>query len=154
MGLWDWLSGRPKNVLATDDVIWINQAAKLWGLRQAVQGRSDDSVLALVVAHFPRTLAQVREALMERGVPYQGSERRLTAADLLRQPGQKSGSGPLVTLAESLIPDDFPNPVADAPGRLSILVAERHFLRANDERILAFARSLGRPCRLSFHLLV
>jgi preprotein translocase subunit SecA len=58
----------------------------------------------------------------------------------------------LLTLAQALLPDDFPSPGVEESEPLSSLVWERHFLRAHDDKIVAFARSLGRRCRARFHL--
>jgi preprotein translocase subunit SecA len=51
-----------------------------------------------------------------------------------------------------LVPDDYPNPVDESLDIVTILVAERHFLRAPDEQVMAFASNLGRRCHLAFHL--
>lgn len=151
MGFWDWLLGGPKTVEAAD-VIWLNREAKFRGIRQAVQARPEGSRVVLVVAHFPTTLAQVKEALGEQGLPFLGDQRRLSAADVLRHDNQGSGPRTLVALAEALLPEASPGPVDEGAGHVSILVAERHFLRTHDERIMAFAGELGKRCRVTFHL--
>ena len=50
--------------------------------------------------------------------------------------------------------DEIPEPLDDHAKPVTIVVGERHFLRADDERIAAFARGLGRHCRLAFHVSV
>ena len=152
MGFWDWLTGRGQAIRVADDVIWMNQEAKGRGFVRDVGEQMDTSRSVLVAAHFPATLARVREALQAQGLPYLESGGRLTAADALRQAEQGGLTRPLVALAGALVPEEYPGPVADDPGRFSILVAERHFLSSNDRRIVAFARGLARRCRITFHL--
>jgi hypothetical protein len=151
MGFWDWLSGKPKIVEVSDDVIWMNQAAKFKGLRHAVEKRLQDSVVILVVAHFPKTLAQVAEALGELPWRYSRSgDTRLPVAEALRGAGK--GTSPCLALAASLVAADPPEPLDEEAGLVSILAAERHFLRTHDDQIVDFAKCLGRRCHITFYL--
>jgi hypothetical protein len=151
VGFWDWLTGRPKNIEVANDVIWMNQAAKLRGLRAAVREELDNARFVLVLAHFPNTLTQLKAALEEQGLPCLGAGDRVSAAELLRHE-PTSGESAVLALAESLVPEPFPDPVDELASRVPILVGERHFRRAHDERISAFARGLKRRCRITFHL--
>ena len=74
----------------------------------------------------------------------------MNAADYLRKLGQSSG--PFLALAKHLRSDPFP-PTEEPEARpVSILVAERHFLREHDDAIVAFVEWLGRKGRVTFHL--
>jgi preprotein translocase subunit SecA len=152
VGFWEWLSGGPQRVQVTDDVIWMTRAAKLRGLAQAVHDRLGQGHPVLVVAHFPATLAEVREALGGPGGVSLDDPKQLSADDALRHAEAGSGRRPPLALAQALVADDYPNPVDEAAGSLAVLVAERHFLRASDDRVVAFARSLGRRSDVTFHL--
>jgi preprotein translocase subunit SecA len=150
MGFWDWLVGKPRHVSVAADRIWKSQPAKFQGLRRAVQEQRDDSDLVLVLAHFPQTLAQVQEALAEIPLRRLGGSSKLSTADVVRQ--ARKGADPCLALTGWLAGDSAPRQVDEEAGPVSILVAERHFLRSQDERIGEFAQGLGRRCRIQFFL--
>jgi preprotein translocase subunit SecA len=150
VGFWDWLAGKPKAVEVADDVIWMTSAAKLRGLCAAARGVVPAGPPLLVLAHFPATLASVREAIQGQGVPHRPVAGRLTPAEVLRQAAE--GHGPLLALAESLLPGEPTDPPTGSSERLGVLVAERHFLRSHDDQVVAFAATLGRRARVTFHL--
>jgi preprotein translocase subunit SecA len=151
VGFWDWLKGKPKSVEEVD-VVWMNQDAKFQALCTEVQEQLLATPTVLVVAHFPATLARLRKIFDQNALSHVVQEHRLLAPDFLRAATQGNAPRIMLVRADALIPDEFPNPPADDLTPLSILVAERHFLRANDDPIVAFARSLGRRCRVSFYL--
>jgi hypothetical protein len=153
MSFWDWLaaklSGKPNHVEVANDLVWINQIAKFEGLRRAADQSVKEAALVLVVAHFPGTLTQVRQAFAGRAVEDLGNQTRITPADLMRRADK--GAGPCLTLATTLVDEDLAGPAQPEPGLVSILVAERHFVRANDDWIVTFAGCLPRRCRVTFH---
>jgi preprotein translocase subunit SecA len=151
VGFWEWLSGGAQRVRVADDVVWMTRAAKLRGLARAVHDQLGQGHPVLVVAHFRATLAEVREALGGPGGPGLDDPKQLSA-DALRHAEGGSGRRALLAPAQELVADNYPNPVDEAAGSLSVLVAERHFLRASDDRVVAFVRSLGRPSGVTFHL--
>ena len=150
MGLLDWLFGKPKKV-KTIDHVWINQDAKFDGLFREVKEQLAIPGTVLVVAHFPATLARLREELHENELNYKEQPNRLTTAELLRVAGSEDAT-PILIHADALDPDDFPNPMVEDLAPIHIAVAERHFLPSLDDPVVEFAESLGRPCNVCFHL--
>jgi hypothetical protein len=151
MGFWDWLTGKSKDIEVVDR-IWLNQEAKFQGICREIAEQVYASPVVLAAAHFSATLDRLRTESGQCNLAHRHQVNRLSSADFLR--ALKAGNPSPVTLvqADALVPDEFPTPVADEEPPMSILVAERHFLRSHDERIEDFARGLGRRCRLSFHL--
>lgn len=150
MGFWDWLRGKPKTVEVVD-MVWMNQEAKVRGLCQDVQEQLVATPV-LVVAHFPMTLARLREEFGRNNLSHVVQERSLSPADFLRSASLGTAPRIMLVQADALVPDEFPSPVVDELPPQSILVAERHFLRSNDEKIVTFALGLGRRCRMRFHV--
>ena len=151
MSLIDCFTTRP-NVAVADDLIWMTPEAKLNGLVAQVQDRLDENLFVLVLAHFPATLASVEQELSANGVPNEFHDDRLSRKNIVPLIDDDNGLKVLLGLADSLAPDEFPMEINDSLKGLAILVTERHFLREKDEAISSFARSLGRPCELLFHL--
>jgi preprotein translocase subunit SecA len=151
MGFWDWLTGGPKGV-AVVDRIWLNQEAKFRGLCNEIQEQLHASPVIVAAAHFPETLNRLRTELTKRNLANRDQANSLSPAGFFRE--VKGDNPPTVILvqARALVPDEFPAPLVDETRSVSILVAERHFLRSHDDRVVDFARGLGSRCRLSFHL--
>jgi hypothetical protein len=148
VAFWDWFRGRPKAVEVADDAIWLTAEAKFCRLCTQTGDGLRGAHFALVVAYFPQTLDRVREELGRQGVPHAAGPARLSTNDILRGAEPRA----LLALAESLPVAPPADSVDDGGPVLPVLIAERHFLRAADERILDFARGLGRRCRVRFHL--
>jgi hypothetical protein len=151
VGFWDWLKGKPKGVEVVE-LVWMNQEAKFQGLVTEIQEQLLATPMILVVAHFPLTLARLRQELDQNNLSYEVQERRLSPADFLRAANLGNAAPILLAQAEALIPDEFPNPVVGELAPLAILVAERHFLRSRDDMIVNFALSLGRRSRMNIHV--
>jgi preprotein translocase subunit SecA len=139
-------------VRVADDLIWLTQVAKLNGLVAQVQDWLAENRFALVLAHFPATLARVEQELSAAGVPIDFHDGRLSRKDVVPYVDQAIGRKALLVLAASLPSTDFPREINGTLGRLAIVVAERHFLREKDDAILSFAHTLGRPYEIAFHL--
>ena len=135
-----------------EDLIWLTPAAKLRAVVAQVQDRLDEDLFVLVLAHFPATLASVEQELSANGVPNEFLDGRLSRKNIVPLIDEDNRPKAILVLADSLAPDEFPMEINDTLEGLAILVAERHFLREKDEAIQSFARSLGRPCELVFHL--
>jgi hypothetical protein len=151
MGFWSWLTGKPKGIEVVDR-IWLNQEAKFQGLCREIEERIHTSPVILAVAHFPGTLSRLRSEVAQCNVAHRDQDRRLSPADF-RRAAKGGNPGPIILAhAGALMPDEFPGPLDGDLPPVSILVAERHFLRSHDQRVVDFARSLGRRCRLSFHM--
>ena len=144
VSLLDFFRTKP-SVAVAPDRIWMTPEAKLNGLIAQVR---DENRLVLVIAHFPATLANVEKGLSAAGLPSEFHDGRLSRKDIKQATGRKV----LLVLAASLASNDMPLEISHTLDGLAILVAERHFLRAKDNAILSFARTLGRPSEVVFHL--
>ena len=151
MSLFGWFFRKRRNV-EVPDRIWLSEAATRNGLAAAVRERLNQSRLIIVVASFPNRLVELESLLNELGLPFEHMERSIDAAqiaDALRESGEARillGTGEMLFPSETE-PDDIDDSVS-----VSILVRERHPLRAADERIEQFARSL--PCQATVQFFV
>lgn len=150
MGFWNWLTGKSKSVEAAD-VIWLTADAKRAGVLAALRQELDSAALVLAVAHFSATLVQLTEDCAAAGFPHVIHDGALKTGDLKRL-ADASQPRILLTRAETLVVDEFPADVVENAPALPIIVVERHFLRAHDERATAFAAGMGRCCRVSYHV--
>jgi len=141
MGFWDWLRPKPKSVVEAD-LIWLTKTAKLAGLAVEVKAGGP----SLVLAHFPSTLREVQEAFSAIGLEGQRIEGPIKPAEFL-QSARRSTNFALVRQLQI----DEPKEAAEDDA-LRMFVVERHFLRAQDDRVLQFAESLGRPAGVMFFL--
>src|SRR5262245_61972968 len=138
MGFWTWLTGKESNVTATER-IWLTKAARRQGLCRELFEHLSNSQPAILCAHFPATLAEVQQELSCQGVPH----RKIDSITAQEVNGSADPEGLVrLGLVKQLQTDPFPDPPAEREGLIQILVAERHFLRKCDERIIAFAEGL------------
>ena len=148
MGFWDWLTGGRKRIEVAD-VVWLTAAAKWQGIARQVQGKAGE-VPVLVLAHFPATLAEVRDALAAAGTAATPLERPASPA-ALRGQIQAGGPGVYLGLANLFRPDPFPAPEGEEGSPVAVVVAERHFLRERDDAVTAFVEQIGPGGRVTFH---
>ena len=133
--------GNRPGLTRSSDRIWRSSAQRI--ARVAAEAKAAGRVL--VVAHFRSTLDAVAKAL--------GSSR--TYADRISGHALGSGlafsrlDGIAVALAQAL-PAQQKAAARDDEEAL-VLVAEHHFLPAEDDRILAYCEGLPFPCSLRFH---
>jgi hypothetical protein len=144
MGFADWLRRRQPSRVEPDSV-WLTAAGRLAGLRERVARHAAEAQV-VVLAHFPRTLDAVAEALGETGLERARSERDLAS----RLTSPRAGSVSLALVGE--LPAEAPQSRGPAEGRVSFLVAERHPLRTEDERVERLAAGLPYPTSVRFHL--
>lgn len=151
MGLWNWLSGKRKRVPIRDS-LWLTSAARYAGVCRSIKEADAGTDSVLVLAHFPATLDDLRQALTEARIAHDDVARTLSADTLHQHHAGHNGPLVLAGLVRQLRPDPFPNPNPDEQGRLECLVVERHFVRTYDDAVLEFVASLGRPAAITFHL--
>ncbi len=133
MGLFDFLWGGTSrtNVEMVTERIWMNTLAKFDGLAQEARRRSEsDSVVILLVAHFPDVLKRLHEIVQQHtwDVPCKA----VLASDLT------------VHLAQSFSVE--PDAIMD------IFVGERHPIPSVDDRIREFGEKLPCRCRVTHHV--
>lgn len=143
MGLRDWFRRGPPSP-AEQDSVWLSAAGRLAGLCERV-GEQAAETQVVVLAHFPRTLDAVAEALGEAAM-----ERARSAGELASRLADPRPGSVCLALVDQL-PQEAPGTGA-VEGRVSFLVAERHPLRAEDERVERLAAALPYPATVRFHL--
>ena len=133
MGLFDFFfgGGKRSNVNVIPDVIWLNNQAKLNGIRKDViaQGGSG-AVGLLLVAHFPDVVDQLYRIAAENGnnIPIK------------------------VSLAKDLSTDLVAEWSVNESATVAVIVGERHPLPKHDDGVLQFAESLPHQVRLIRHV--
>jgi hypothetical protein len=147
MGFRDWLTGK-RGPVVVKDAVWLTHAARVRGVCGRLRG-SERGVLLL--AHFPATLERWRQDLTAAGVPHTLAGPRLEGRNAVRRLDEKPSQGALVATVEHLAAEPLAPPLDETLPELSLIVVERHFLRAEDERVVAFAEGLGRKCEVAFH---
>lgn len=135
MGLFDFFFGgggsKRSNVNVLPDVIWLNNAAKLNGVRKdVVAQRGSGAVGVLLVAHFEDVFEQLFKIAAENGtnIPMK------------------------VSLAKDLSTDLVAEWQFDESAAVAIIVGERHPLPKHDDEVLQFAESLPVQARLIRHI--
>ncbi|MEQ1906850.1 MAG: preprotein translocase subunit SecA [Pirellulaceae bacterium] len=133
MGLFDFFfgGGKRSNVNVVPDVIWLNNTAKLKGIRKdVVHQRSLGAVGLLLVAHFDDVLEQLFKIAAEHGnnIPIK------------------------VSLAKDLSTDLVSEWSANESATIAIIIGERHPLPKHDDEVLQFAESLPHQVRLIRHI--
>lgn len=133
MGLFDFLfgGGKRSNVNVIPDIIWLNNSAKLNGIRKDVVAQgSSGAVGLLLVAHFPDVVDQLYRIAAENGthIPIK------------------------VSLAKDLSTDLVAEWSVNESVTVAIIVGERHPLPKHDDEVLQFAESLPVQVRLIRHV--
>lgn len=150
MGLFNWLFGKLSTV-PTRDVIWLTDSARTAGVARAVNRHFEDGRSILLLAHFPSSLALFGEQLLTEKWPHAGVPGSLAPEAALRL-AMESAPRVLYGLVRNLTPSDAAPREDSTPGRLPIIVLERHPLRQHDDRILDFAGGLGSGADVEFHI--
>lgn len=132
MGLFDFFSsGRKRsNLTVVPDHIWLNESAKLSGIRNDVLAQQKSSVMGiLLVAHFADVFEQLSQIAAENShIPI----RACLAKDLSAEMAAGWAMNDSVTLA--------------------IIAGERHPLPKHDQLLTQFAESLPVQARLITHV--
>jgi hypothetical protein len=149
VGLFGWLFGKRERVNARD-WIWLSDVARMNGVAESIDSHLAAGRPALVLAHFPSTLAAFGEHLMRPDRPHAAVPSVLTPAAAL----QLAATGPRVLfgLVRNLRPDEFPSVETAPPSPLAVVVLERHFLRTHDDQVANFAEGLGGSAAVEFHV--
>jgi preprotein translocase subunit SecA len=151
MGFWDWLSGKPKRVTPRDK-IWLTRTAKRREVCRELQEHLAAAQPVLLLAHFPASLAEIRQELLGVGIPHHVTAGPIAA----RHVSQHANRGTECLIQLGLVKQLHSDPLSDKdvkePGLIHLLITERHFLRKNDEVITDFAETLRCPSAVTFYL--
>src|ERR1700722_2710224 len=128
MGLWDWLTGKPKRV-TTRDRIWLTRTAKLRELCRELREHVAVAQPVILLAHFPTTLAEIRPVLTGAEIPHSVSTAQISARNISRFADGRPERLIHLGLVKQLHSDPSHNQDVDDPGLIHLLITERHFLR-------------------------
>ena len=152
MGFKDWFSNRRRTLSVEPDAIWLTRAGRLAGLCDKAVAQAAEARV-VILAHFPKMLETVEEALGSR----LGSVRADSEGDVaawLTSPAPGFAGLALVNQLPARGSALFERGRSDGQvtGQVAFLVAERHPLRAQDRRVENLARSLPYPASVQFLL--
>lgn len=150
MGFLSWLFGKPSRV-QVEDKVWLTRSAKHAGIAADLQNPIPKQKIVLLLAHFPDSLAALKDERVEMPMPLEFLGERITTKQVLAQ-AARDPRAIYAGLQRHLVIEDSEVDGVDELGLIRIIVMERHPLRSEDEAIAAFAENLGRPIRLQFHL--
>src|ERR1700677_1993115 len=151
MGLWDWLTGKPKRV-TTCDRMWLTRAAKRRELCLEIQKHLAVAQPVVLLAHFPTTLAEIRQELTGAKIPHDVSTAQISARHISRFADGRPDRLIHLGLVKQLHSDPSSYRDVEEGGLIHLLIAERHFLRKHDESITDFAETLSIRSDVTFHL--
>lgn len=156
MGVGSWLrslfSGGTSRV-AESDHIWLTLSAKLRGIVGDIESTRSRGDVALMVAHFPNTLAGLRSLFEGSGRDFELIDEPQSASALTERL-QRAQPGRAILIGSDCIgaPDGRDEPAADGAKPLSIILIESHPLPLLDDRIREFAAAIPFRCQLQTHL--
>lgn len=128
------------------DSIWQTAAARSAGLAARVEEHAGQRQV-LLLAHFPATLEDLAETLAGR-LTIDRARSETDIADALSAPS----AGSICLALVSQLPATPPAIVDPVSTPVSFLVAERHPLRIEDERVERLAAALPYEASVRFHL--
>ena len=151
MGLFSWISKSSSKVKTLPDSIWLTGDAKLSGIAADTMSAMETGGLVVVIAHFTETLSRIGEVLNDSALTHEIVKGAIKSTKLSDR--KKGGKGPLilVTLADSLTPEQGTSESEQNPENVFFIVGERHPLRTKDDAINAFAEAVPARCSLRFH---
>lgn len=127
------------------DRVFLTRAAKWRALAETAIGMRDAGESAVIVAHFPATLAEVAERMAELAVPVETQSQAVRPAELATRLAQNRGGPILLLPAPALALDDGESTPIDGPPRVTVLVPEMHPLPDREAEVEAFAEQLPSP---------
>jgi hypothetical protein len=134
MGLFDWLNPSQSNVETLSDIVWLTKKAKYAGIVKAIESSLNDPdspVAILLMGHFQECLTELQQVVEAQRL----DDRRLFIALV----GSPKGTPATMT-------------TADEPGRIDIILGERHPLPSHDKAVVEWAEALPCRCQLVHHL--
>ena len=137
--------------MQVEDKVWLTRSAKHVRIVDDLRNPIPVRKIVLLLAHFPDSLAALKDELVKIPMPLEFLGERITTKQVLAQAAQDPRAI-YVGLQRHLVIEDGEVDGVDEPGLIRIIVMERHPLRSEDDAIAAFAQNLGRRVRLQFHL--
>lgn len=142
MGILDWLFKKPR-FKRFEDAFTLTRDRMWEALRESLSSPEHDEKSIWLVVHFMDTFSELQDRLESWNLDYDVISSRLNASDIDRKGLLKQNSIKLI-LAE-LIPQpaEIAAVVDESEMRkLAMIVAERHPLLAEDQRLESFAKSI------------
>jgi preprotein translocase subunit SecA len=149
MSLFDWFTRRSR-LEREPDRVFLTRKAKWRALAETVVGMRSAGVCAVIVAHFPATLAEVAQRLAEHEVPTETQDDVLRPGELTRRLSRSRDQPFLLLPAPALaLDDEETTPVEELPA-VTVLVPEMHPLPEREADVAAFAEQLPSPTLVQF----
>lgn len=146
---------RKKKTRRQDDRIWAAKTLKLSGICDEILKATKRNHMVLAVAHFERTLEELREILDARGLKHKVFMESWDISGFDLDEIKQEGFQIVVLLSDVLSSlgqlDDRSRQVGPEKWRIHIVIVEHHPLPERDERILSFAARLPYAATICFH---
>jgi hypothetical protein len=134
------------------DVFWLRDANRIDGVIAVAARILSSNSHVLLITHNADRVDRLAEAAKLASLPLDRLATPVTTADLLARLQDQPRPSALLALASMLLPPAARTTAAPIqPITLGIVVADHHLLRAHDDAIVAFARSLA-TAPVEFHL--
>jgi hypothetical protein len=152
LGLFSWLFGKrnPERVAVTD-YVWLNADSRARAVVKELAQHIKESRSVLLLAHFPSTLGVLAPDLLGANLPREPIPGDLTPESALKL-AATGEPRVLFGLVRNLRVPEFPAPDAAPESPLPVALAERHFLRRHDNRVVEFAACLGGHATVAIHV--
>lgn len=149
MSLFGWFTRRSR-LEREPDRVFLTRKAKYRALAETVARMRGAGQCAVILAHFPATLAEVAKRLAEHDVPTETQDEVLQPSELLHRLN-RGREGPVLLLPAPVLGfgDGETTPVEELPA-VTVLVPEMHPLPEREQDVEVFAEQLPSPTLVQF----
>jgi preprotein translocase subunit SecA len=119
---------------------------------QRLQSSTTERQLVLLIAHFTETHQALARILEQRKQWFLRLEEPFGRSELEQCAAAQTELPIFLALASQLREEGVWKSPVNATLHATIVIAERHLVRSEDERIETFATTLSWPCTLEYHL--
>jgi preprotein translocase subunit SecA len=146
---------RKKKTRRQDDKIWATKTLRLNGICDEILKEMDRSYMVMILAHFERTLEELKEALDARGLKYKLFKENWDISDFDLD-GIKQEGFEIVILLSDVVSSlgqfgDSSKQASSRKRRVHIVIVEHHPLPERDEVVLSLAAHLPYVTTIRFH---
>ena len=146
---------RKKRTRRQDDKTWAAKTLKFNGICDEILKATKRNYMVLAVAHFERTLEELKEILDARDLKYRLFKESWDISDFDLDEIKQEGFEIVVLLSDVVSSlgqfDDRSRQASSSKRRIHIVVVEHHPLLEKDELVLSFAASLPYVTTVCFH---
>lgn len=146
---------RKKKTRRQDDKIWAAKTLKFNGICDEILKATKRGYMVSAVAHFERTLEELKESLDARDLKYKLFKENWDISDFDLDEIKQEGFEIVVLLSDVVFSlgqfDDRSRQASSRKRRIHIVVVEHHPLPERDEVVLSFAARLPYVTTIRFH---